>query len=71
MYDPPHQRGLEYIVTCQAHTVLVKKRRIKCVVRSFLNFLSRWLSRLPIVKCLVAARAVCWRPRLAGTRQYI
>ena len=24
-----------------------------------------------LAPCLVAARAVCWRPRLAGTRQYI
>ncbi len=24
----------------------------------------------PVAPCLVAARAVCWRPRLAGTRLY-
>ncbi len=27
-----------YIVTCQAHPVLVKKRLIECVVGFFLNF---------------------------------
>ncbi len=73
-----------YIVTCQAHPVLVKKANQMC--GSFLlKFLSRWLSSLLIVKwstcgrtkgslvapCLVAARTVRWRPRLAGTRQYI
>ncbi len=50
-----------YIVTCQAHPVLVKKANKVCG-----SFLLKSLA-----PCLVAARAVCWRPRLAGTRQYL
>ena len=77
----------------------LSKKGESSIYSSFLlNFLlSRWLSGLSIVKCvmcirplttsavglvcgrtkgslapcLVAAQAVCWRPRLAGTRQYI
>ena len=35
------------------------KRRIRCAVGSFLNFLSKWLS---LAQCLVAAWVVRWRP---------
>ncbi len=40
------------------------RSKVKC--RSNAHFPPIW-----VVPCLVAARAVCWRPRLAGTRQYI
>ncbi len=66
------------IVTCQAHPVLVKERRNKCAVRSFENFyLGGYLTCLflrtkgSLAPCLVDARVVRWRPRLAGTQQYI
>ncbi len=54
----PNFIATKYIVTCQAHPVLIKIRQIRYAIRAFLNF------------CLVAAWAVRWRPRLAGTRQY-
>ncbi len=51
---------------------LSKKRRIKCAVRSFLKiYLGDYLACLSLAPCLVAARAVRWRPCLAGMRQYI
>ncbi len=55
------------IVTCQAHPALVKKANQMC--GSFLFF----LNLVSLASCLVAARSpgwVCWRPHLAGTRQY-
>ncbi len=48
-----------YIETCQGHPVLVKKAWSTC----------GW-TKGSLAPCLVAARAVRWRPRLAGTRQY-
>ncbi len=62
----PRRRKIEQlkIVTCHAHPVLVKIRWIRCAIRSFKIFVL-------VVTCLVAARAVRWKPHLAGTRKYI
>ncbi len=69
------QDHVQYIVTCQAHPVLVKSgSSVRSV--SFLNFYrstSEW-TKGSLTPCLVAARSpgwICWRPHLAGTRQYI
>ncbi len=56
------------IVTCQAHAVLVKKGE-SCMRFIPVGLVHLW-TKGSLALCLVAARAVCWRPRLAGTRQY-
>ncbi len=43
-----HRNKKKNSVTCQAHPVLVKLRRIRYAIRAFLNFLSRWLPNLLI-----------------------
>ncbi len=48
-----------HIVTCQAHPALVKW--VQCMVCLFQIF----------VLSMSGAKVVCWRPHLAGTRQYI
>ena len=66
----------ENIVTCQAHPVLVKSGsnvRFRFSFKIFLSTCERTkgsLTKGSLAPCLVAARAVRWRPRLAGTRQY-
>ncbi len=61
---PFYTKIILHIVTCQAHPVLVKIRRIRYAIRAL-------RTKGSLAPCLVAARAVRWRPRLAGTREYI
>ena len=64
-----------YIVTCQAHPVLVKKGESNMRFVPFkIFYIGGYLACLllspqgrtkgSLAPCLLAARAVCWRPRM-------